>query len=1249
MKRILSIVLTLVMLFTLLPITALPASAEGDSEIPATAIPISSVEDLDKVGYEYPMDGYYYMTCDIDMTAATSRNGDYYNEGAGWAPIGSPDTPFTGTFNGLNHTITGLNINRNDNYVGLFAVISNATICNIRFVNTNITNSSGFCGIIALAENDSTIKNITSVNSEVTGGTVGGICGYNKATVDNCTNDGIVTGKYAGGICGATSGTVMNCTNKGQVNPLSNEAWLSGIGGATITGCVNYAIINAVDFEGAGDYYRLHTYGIGGKEIRLCGNYGTVNGRGGRAFNSNNRTYECKGDACGISGDATSIDSCFNCGQISTKVTYTSYGEGTKTNYADIYTCDSKRSVNIGTINNCFSTNCGGYFVNVGPNNNSGNIEIKNCYKLGAESATVYKSEGKVTLNLRQMKLESSFADWDFETVWTMGGNEEYLYPELQGLPIEYTKKLVGISMATDPDKLIYLEAKDELDITGGQIKLKYDNDTTEKIPITADMVSGFDNTKVGKQTIKVTYSGFETSFDITIVGKSLSSIALTTLPEKLTYLEAKDELDVTGGELTLYYNNGTSETKELAVSMVSGFDNTKVGPQELTVTFGSKTTTYDVEILEKTLTGIEVAKLPTKTEYLEAKDNLNLTGGKLTLHFDNDTTEEISMTDSSVVITGFSNKKVGEQTLKVFYRGFTTEFKVTVNAKSVIFIAIANEPEVVTYLEAKDELDVTGGQIRVFYNNDTEAIIDMTPDMVSGFDNTIVGQQVLTVTYGGQTTVCEIEIVAKTLTGIEIKNLPAKLTYRESKDELDVTGGRLTLHFNNDTTETIDMTKQMVTGFDNTVVGKQTVTVKYKGFTETFEVEIIEKRLVAINLTTSPNKLTYIGGLDSLDTTGGKITLFYDNDSQNTVDLTQNMVSGFDNTKCGQQTLTITYGGKTATYDVEVLHAYIEQVTAPTCTEQGYISHTCGACGHNYIDAYSEALGHNFVNGICTRCGDKDPNYIPPLAAPTITLSNVASSGKIKITWTAVEGAAKYEIWRATSKGGEFTRLSTTSGTRLTNTSTTAGKTYYYKVRAVAADGTLGDFSNVKYRACDCAQPVVKLTNVASSGKIKISWRAITGATKYEVWRATSKTGTYTKISTTTGTSLTNTSAVAGKTYYYKVKAICGANSSGNSAFSSIRYLTCDCARPVVKITTSSGHPKLSWAKVEGATKYEVYRATSKDGTYTKITTTTKLSYTNTTAKAGKTYYYKVKAVCGATTAGNSAYSTVVSIKATK
>ena len=60
----------------------------------------------------------------------------------------------------------------------------------------------------------------------------------------------------------------------------------------------------------------------------------------------------------------------------------------------------------------------------------------------------------------------------------------------------------------------------------------------------------------------------------------------------------------------------------------------------------------------------------------------------------------------------------------------------------------------------------------------------------------------------------------------------------------------------------------------------------------------------------------------------------------------------------------------------------------------------------------------------------------------------------------------------------------------------------------------------------------------------------------KYGVYRSTSKNGTYSLKKTTTSTSYTDTSAVAGKTYYYKVKAI-GSNTSANSAYSSIKYIT--------------------------------------------------------------------------------------------
>ena len=86
-----------------------------------------------------------------------------------------------------------------------------------------------------------------------------------------------------------------------------------------------------------------------------------------------------------------------------------------------------------------------------------------------------------------------------------------------------------------------------------------------------------------------------------------------------------------------------------------------------------------------------------------------------------------------------------------------------------------------------------------------------------------------------------------------------------------------------------------------------------------------------------------------------------------------------------------------------------------------------------------------------------------------------------------------------------------------------------------------------------------------------------------------------------------------------------------------------CDLAKPVISVSrNSSGDPKVTWKKVTGADKYYVYRATSKSGTYKKVKTTTNKYWTDTTAVAGKTYYYKVKAVSTATSDANSAFSAV-------
>ena len=318
--------------------------------------------------------------------------------------------------------------------------------------------------------------------------------------------------------------------------------------------------------------------------------------------------------------------------------------------------------------------------------------------------------------------------------------------------------------------------------------------------------------------------------------------------------------------------------------------------------------------------------------------------------------------------------------------------------------------------------------------------------------------------------------------------------------------------------------------------------------------------------------------------------------------------------------------------------HLYYMTIVDPTCTEQGYTIYTCDNCDDSYVGNYVDATGHHYDNGTCTSCGDQKIT----VAAPSLKIAINASNGKPKLSWNKVEGATQYKVYRSTSKNGTYSRITTTTKTSVINTSAEAGKTYYYYVIAVDANGNESAKSKTLSATCDLAQPVITLSNVASTGKIKIRWSKIAGAVKYEVWRATSQNGTYTKLTTTTGTSVTNSKMDAGKTYYYKVKAI-ASKSTADSAFSDVASKMCDLAQPSIALSnvTSSGKIKVSWGKVTGAAKYEVWRATSKTGTYKRLTTTTKTSYTDTAATAGKTYYYKVRAVHSKADA-NSAYSSV-------
>ena len=284
------------------------------------------------------------------------------------------------------------------------------------------------------------------------------------------------------------------------------------------------------------------------------------------------------------------------------------------------------------------------------------------------------------------------------------------------------------------------------------------------------------------------------------------------------------------------------------------------------------------------------------------------------------------------------------------------------------------------------------------------------------------------------------------------------------------------------------------------------------------------------------------------------------------------------------------------------------------------------------------------------------------PKEAPE-KVQNVKASSKsynsIKITWNKATGADGYKIYRASSKSGKYSAIKTvTSASTLsyTNTGLTTGKTYYYKVRAyttINGSKVYGSYSSVVSAKPSLSKPTSKVSSLTYSSN-KVTWNKISGASGYEVYRATSKSGTYSKVKTiTSGSTLsyTNTGLTTGKTYYYKVRAY--RYVSGKkvySSYSSIVSAKPSLSKPSLYLSAGSKKAYIKWSKISGASGYEIYRASSKNGYYSKIKTITSgktTSYTNSKLTRKKTYYYKVRAY--RYVSGKKVYSSYSSIKYVK
>ncbi|MBU0808822.1 MAG: filamentous hemagglutinin N-terminal domain-containing protein [Gammaproteobacteria bacterium] len=188
--------------------------------------------------------------------AATSA----WNAGAGFAPIGASGSPFTGTFDGLGHTISNLSIARPaENYVGLFGSTAAASeVRNIGLINVSLTGANKQVGAL-IGSNRGKVRN-SYATGNVRGATfVGGLAGENLGSIDGSYFSGSATaGNRLGGLVGVNTGGISNSYSTGQVSSFAAQDLIGGLVGHNNGGTISTSYASAEVFNSSTDPNR-HT------------------------------------------------------------------------------------------------------------------------------------------------------------------------------------------------------------------------------------------------------------------------------------------------------------------------------------------------------------------------------------------------------------------------------------------------------------------------------------------------------------------------------------------------------------------------------------------------------------------------------------------------------------------------------------------------------------------------------------------------------------------------------------------------------------------------------------------------------------------------------------------------------------------------------------------------------------------------------------------------------------------------------
>jgi fibronectin type 3 domain-containing protein len=292
-------------------------------------------------------------------------------------------------------------------------------------------------------------------------------------------------------------------------------------------------------------------------------------------------------------------------------------------------------------------------------------------------------------------------------------------------------------------------------------------------------------------------------------------------------------------------------------------------------------------------------------------------------------------------------------------------------------------------------------------------------------------------------------------------------------------------------------------------------------------------------------------------------------------------------------------------------------------------------------------------------------------LSAPSKPVAQTLSSTSIKISWTPVNGAVQYNVYRCVTQTGSYDHIDTTREASYTDRGLSSGSTYYYRVTSVGSDGeSLKSDPVAATTSAGLPAPSKPSVSGTSQTSIKLTWTVVSGAAQYKIYRCVTSTGVYQFVDSTEEGSYTDNGLTPAKMFYYKVSAVGVDGIEGPMSGYAAASTYDENNQPVnpnptpepepgenggneespsqappaptglSAITQSSSSILLSWSAVADASSYRVYWNTGASGTYTLKTTVSTSTYTDTGLASSTTYYYKVSAINSSAESSQSPYA---------